>query len=179
MKKKFDYEAYKDKYDESFLKKMETSPTKIKVKAMKEQLYGCTYTEDYARGEVPDQFSMDYWSEKKEDGSLEANLDPVESIACQMELDMSDGRYKVETVQEKRLLEAIDSTGDGKTPETALYVIEVFQEYEYISRVYPYCTLQRKRQFYRQCVDCIEFLPNDAGIERIYFNISRRFEVGH
>lgn len=38
--------------------------------------------------------------------------------------------YDVSTVQERRIMEAIDSKGDGTSPETALCVIYVGQEYE-------------------------------------------------
>ena len=86
--------------------------------------------------------------------------------------------YDVSTVQERRILEAIDSTGDGKTPETALCVIDVGQEYEYISRVFPYSELRQLKQSVCNGIDCLEFEPA-YGVDRIYFDIGRRFEVGY
>lgn len=44
---------------------------------------------------------------------------------------MMDDDYEQDTPQERLLMEAIDSTGDGKSPETSLCVIDVHQEYEY------------------------------------------------
>lgn len=84
--------------------------------------------------------------------------------------------YDVSTVQERRILEAMDSTGDGKTPETALCVIDVEQEYEYIKRVFPYSDLIMMGQSVYNGIDCLIF---NYGVERIYFDIRRRFEVGY
>ena len=76
-------------------------------------------------------------------------------------------------------LEAIDSTGDGKTPETALCVIDVHQEYEYIQRVVRLSVLQLVRQSVADGIDCLELKDYDGHIEKVYFDISRRFEVGY
>ena len=59
--KKVDYSDYKDKYDESIKAKLATSPESIDIETMRENLYGYTFTEDYAKGVIPDEFSMDYW----------------------------------------------------------------------------------------------------------------------
>ena len=80
--------------------------------------------------------------------------------------------------QEKLILETIDSTGDGKTPETALCVIDVHQEYEYIQRVVRLSVLQLVKQSVRNGIDCLELKNYDGRIEKVYFDISRRFEVG-
>lgn len=81
--------------------------------------------------------------------------------------------------QEKLILEAIDSTGDGKTPETALCVIDVRQEYEYIQRVVRLSALQLVKQSVMNGIDCLELKDYDGRIEKVYFDISRRFEVGY
>ena len=82
------------------------------------------------------------------------------------------------TPQEELLLKTLNSTGDGKSAETALCVIDVSQEYEYMQRVDPYRELEIEKQSVRDGVDCITFKPNRYGIEKLYFNIKRRFEVG-
>ncbi len=93
---------------------------------------------------------------------------------------MKDDDYDVETLQERRILEAIDSTGNGKTPETALCVTDVGQEYEYLARVFPYYLLKVTRQsLYEDSFDRLEFDENPYDIECIYFDIRRRFEVGY
>ena len=81
--------------------------------------------------------------------------------------------------QEKLILETIDSTGDGKTPETALCVIDVHQEHEYIRRVVRLFVLQLVRQSVVNGIDCLELRDYDGRIEKVYFDISRRFEVGY
>ena len=146
MMKKVNYSEYEGKYDESIKERLEKDPESVDVEMMRENLYGYTFSKEYAKGEIPDEFSMDYWEE----------FSP----------------------QEKLILEAIDSTGDGKTPETALCVIDVHQEHEYIQRVVRLSVLQLVRQSVAGGIDCLELRDYDGRIEKVYFDISRRFEVG-
>ena len=143
MMKKVIFSEYEGKYDESIKERLEKDPGSVDVEMMRAFLYGYTFTKEYAKGEIPDEFSMDYWEE----------FSP----------------------QEKLILEAIDSTGDGKTPETALCVIDVHQEYEYIQRVVRLSVLQLVRQSVMNGVDCLELKDYDGRIEKVYFDISRRF----
>ena len=147
MMKKVNYSEYEGKYEESIKERLEKDPESIDVEMMRAFLYGYTFTKEYAKGEIPDEFSMDYWEE----------FSP----------------------QEKLILETIDSTGDGKTPETALCVIDVHQEYEYIQRVVRLSVLQLVRQSVVDGIDCLELKDYDGRIEKVYFDISRRFEVGY
>ena len=50
------------------------------------------------------------------------------------------------------------------------------QEYEYIKRVFPYSDLIMMGQSVYNGIDCLIF---NYGVERIYFDIRRRFEVGY
>lgn len=160
---KVDYSRYRDSYDAKHNEKMHSAPEDISLESMREYIYGYTFTDDYARCIFPDEMSMDYWSELF-DGTYE---------------DWDTDTYDVVSLQERKILEAIDSTGDGKTPETALCVTDVGQEYEYLSRVFPYSLLTVKRQSVCDGIDCLEFEDNVFDIERIYFDISRRFDVGY
>lgn len=205
MIKKVDFAEYKGKYDESVNDDLTTSPEDLSVETMREYLYGYTFTKDYARGEFPDEMSMDYWCDSDDaicdfnadfpcfdrnnmpkgvwdtkgddafdviDEILDDSMDEIDSI-------LSDN-YCIATLQERRILEAIDSTGDGKSKETALCVTDVRLEYEYIDRVRPYNLLEVKRQrLLEDGIDCLEFKPNIFGIECIYFDIHRRFDVGY
>lgn len=89
---------------------------------------------------------------------------------------MMDEDYEQDTPQERLLMEAIDSTGDGKSPETSLCVIDVHQEYEYISRMFPYSRLKMVKQSVSNGIDCLYFDKNSFGFDRIYFNIMRRYD---
>lgn len=159
-----DYSKYRDLYDEEINEKLHSSPSDIDLESMRAYIYGYTFTEGYAKGVFPDEMSMDYWSEQSV------------GEACD---ELMFDRYEVSTIQERKLMEAIDSTGDGKTPETAFCVTDVGQEYEYLRRVFPYSILEIKKQSVSNGVDCLEFEDNGFGAERIYFDISRRFEVGY
>ena len=145
--KKVNYSEYEGKYDEQIKEKMANAPESIDIETMRANLYGYTFTKEYADGVIPDELSMDYWEEY--------------------------------SPQEELLLKAIDSTGDGKTPETALCVIDVHQEYEYIQRVVRLFVLRLVEQSVVNGIDCLTFENNRGGIEKVYFDISRRFEVGY
>lgn len=160
---KIDYSKYKDSYDEKVNEQLHHAPSDIDLESMRAYIYGYTFTEGYAKCEFPDEISMDYWSEQLDEPSEETEFD----------------LYEVATKQERKILEAIDSTGDGKTPETALCVISVGQEYEYLQRVFPYSILTVKQQSFSNGIDCLEFEENAFGVKCIFFDISRRFEVGY
>ena len=188
MKRSVDYPTYEGKYDEGIKNMMAKNPNQIDEETMRANLYGYTYTEEYAKGEIPNEFSMDYWKELFFEGVF-----PLEEMGICMDfenrpdVDDEDSSiydddspiYDVLMPQEEIILKAIDSTGDGKSAETALCVIDVSQEYEYIRRVFPYSDLMIEKQSVRDGIDCISFKSNIFGIEKLYFDISRRFEVGY
>lgn len=181
---KVNYSEYEGKYDEHMKEKMAKEPKSIDIETMRANLYGYTFTKEYADGEIPDEFSMDYWEEYHFENDLidepiEIDLD---SMLHEMELPLREkdpSPYFDVSPQEELLLKAIDSTGDGKTPETALCVIDVHQEYEYIQRVVRLFVLRLVEQSVVNGIDCLTFENNRDGIEKVYFDISRRFEVGY
>jgi hypothetical protein len=182
MMKKVNYSEYEGKYDESIKERLEKDPEIVDVETMRAFLYGYTFTKEYAKGEIPDELSMDYWEERNLEIDLEdPNFDGYEILDDPDLLleDVDDSPYFDVSPQEKLILEAIDSTGDGKTPETALCVIDVHQEYEYIQRVVRLSVLQLVRQSVVDGIDCLELKDYDGRIEKVYFDISRRFEVGY
>ena len=180
---KIDYTEYKDRYDQSVKQKLHSSPDEIDVETMRAYMYGYTFTDKYAKGILPNELSMDYWANECENMTdnedEDFNLQSLGDFEKEVMDSVTNGTidmYDVSTVQERRILEAIDSTGDGKTPETALCVIDVEQEYEYIKRVFPYSDLIMMGQSVYNGIDCLIF---NYGVERIYFDIRRRFEVGY
>ena len=178
MMKKVIYSEYEGKYDESIKERLEKDPGSVDVEMMRANLYGYTYTKEYADGDIPDELSMDYWEEEMELDNLNfEDFEMPDNLDSLLE-DMDDSPYFDVSPQEKLILEAIDSTGDGKTPETALCVIDVHQEHEYIQRVVRLSVLQLVRQSVAGGIDCLELRDYDGRIEKVYFDISRRFEVG-
>ena len=182
VKKKVNYSEYEGKYDKSIKKRLEKTPESIDVETMRANLYGYTFTKEYANGEIPNELSMDYW----EEWNMEIDLENLSSGYYEILEDTdlllgneNDSPYFDVSPQEKLILETIDSTGDGKTPETALCVIDVHQESEYIQRVVRLSVLQLVRQSVNKGIDCLELKDYDGRIEKVYFDISRRFEVGY
>jgi hypothetical protein len=180
--KKVNYSEYEGKYNKSIKERLEKAPERVDVETLRANLYGYTYTKEYAAGEIPDEFSMDYWEERHEEIGLEnLNFEDCEILDNPDSLleDVDDNPYFDVSPQEKLLLETIDSTGDGKTPETALCVIDVNQEYEYIQRIVRLSVLQIVGQNVKKGIDCLEMKDFDGRIEKIYFDITRRFDVSY
>ena len=131
-----------------------------------------------------DELSMDYWEEYHFENDLidepiEIDLDSMLHEMEQPLREKDPSPYFDVSPQEELLLKAIDSTGDGKTPETALCVIDVHQEYEYLERVIRYSGMRLIKQSVRNGIDCLELKDIDGYEEKVFFDISRRFEVGY
>ena len=181
---KVNYSEYEGKYDEHMKEKMAKEPESIDIETMRANLYGYTFTKEYADGEIPDEFSMDYWEEYHFENDLIDEPIEIDLDSMLLEMEQPLGKedpspYFDVSPQEELLLKAIDSTGDGKTPETALCVIDVHQEYEYIQRVVRLFVLRLVEQSVVNGIDCLTFENNRGEIEKVYFDISRRFEVGY
>ena len=173
--KKVNYSDYKDKYDESIKTQLETSPESIDIETMRENLYGYTYTKEYAERTILKELSMDYWEDYHMENDV-LDFDLMEDPDLFLD-DALDQTYFDLSPQEKLLMKTIDSTGDGRTPETAFCVIDVHQEYEYIARSDRFFLLQLVRQSVANGIDCLELKNYKGDIEKVYFDISRRFEV--
>lgn len=185
---KVDYAAYNGKYDESKLALIAEHPEQMSLEDVRQLLYGQTFTDEYAQGEIPDELSMDYWKERSEQIALDSRYenDPSDfdkEAMVQRLLGKNHGidptDYFVDSPQELLLLLAIESTGDGKTPETAKYVIDVHQEYEYLQRVFPLMDMRLLSQkIIHKTYDCLELADGDEKTY-LYFHIGRRVEVGY
>ena len=181
---KVNYSEYEGKYDEQIKEKMANAPKSINIETMRANLYGYTFTKQYADGVIPDELSMDYWEEYHFENDLIDEPIEIDLDSMLLEMEQPLGKedlspYFDVSPQEELILKAIDSTGDGKTPETALCVIVVHQEYEYIHRVVRLSVLRLVKQSVKDGVDCLELEDYDGSIEKVFFNISRRFEVGY
>jgi hypothetical protein len=181
---KVNYSEYEGKYDEHMKEKMAKAPESIDIETMRANLYGYTFTKQYADGVIPDELSMDYWEEYHFENDLIDEPIEIDLDSMLLEMEQPLGKedlspYFDVSPQEELILKAIDSTGDGKTPETALCVIDVHQEYEYIHRVVRLSVLRLVKQSVKDGVDCLELEDYDGSIEKVFFNISRRFEVGY
>lgn len=119
------------------------------METMRGLIYGYTFTEDYAKGIIPDAFSMDYWASKK--AGLFDNYS-----------------------QEQLLFDAISSTGEGLSKEDAICVICIQHECENIMREWP-LKIKGQKLLLDRNIDCIEFEEGQM-IDKLYFDINRWFE---
>ena len=166
-----DYSKFKDSYDENLIAKWKNHEVELDVETLRSLFYGYTFV-------IEDALSMDYWKERAfEEGdddstpSFDLDADIMDDLEKAMEdVDM----YEVGTPQERLLMEVLDSTGDGKTPETAICVIDVSQEYEYLERKFPFSCLCVEKQTQSGGIDCLYFKGNAFDEKCIYFDISRK-----
>ena len=147
------FENYKGKYDLKVCEELFKNPETADLEKLREQFYGYVFTEGYKNKEIPDMFNMDYWD---------------------------DLNLEYDSPQSELLGKVIESSGNGKTPDTAYCVIFVGNEYDFIERVYPYFLLERKRQslirYEDKYIDCWEFEENDFGIDKVYFDVTALFK---
>ena len=173
---KVDYNLYKDAYDKDVIQAWKERKLELDVETLRALMYGFTFTKEYAEGNLEESLFMDYWRD--------CNLNFVPKLLCEESVDeemdkmVEDGSLVIIS-RVCLLMQTIDSTGDGKTPETALCVIDVQQEYEYIRSKFPYIFLRVVKQKLLDGIDCLCFDDNPFGIDCIYFDIKRRFEVGY
>ena len=147
---RFNYSYYEQTFSLELLKDFEEGRLNgFDIETMRGLIYGYTFTEDYAKGIIPDAFSMDYWAAKK--SGLFGNCP-----------------------QEQLLFDAISSTGEGLSQDDAICVICVMQEYEYIKREWG-LKIKSQKLLRDKMIDCIEFEEGQM-IEKLYFDISRWFE---
>ena len=177
---KVDFVKYKDAYDEDVIQAWKRRVLELDVETLRALMYGFSFTKDYAEGNLEDSLFMDFWKEKSLELELESDsYNDIDDAIEETMNNMMDDDYIVDSPQERLLMKTIESTGDGKSLETALCVIDVHQEYEYIERKFPFCCLRMTKQSFSNGIDCLHFEENSFEIDCIYFDISRRFQVGY
>lgn len=177
---KVDFVKYKDAYDKNVIQAWKSGEQELDVETLRAMMYGFTFTQDYSEGNLEESLFMDFWRDNSLDLDLELDSDNGFDDPIEEAMNNSlDDDYMVDTPQERLLMKTIESTGDGKSPGTAFCVIDVHQEYEYIERKFPFCCLKMTKQSVRNGIDYLHFDENPFGIDCIYFDISRRFDVGY
>ena len=166
---KVDFVKYMDAYYKNVIQAWKSGEQELDIETLRAMMYGFTFTKDYAEGNLEDSLFMDFWKEKSLELELESDSynDIDDAIEEAMNNAMDDD-YMVNTPQERLLMKTIESTGDGKSPETAFCVIDVGQEYEYIERKFPFCCLKMTKQSVRNGIDC---LHQKTFLWRIYYII--------
>ena len=166
---KVNYPEYVQGFSEDLLKKFVEGGRKLRefdTEMVRGLIYGYTFTEDYAKGHIPDTLSMDYWLGKDTNSnSLKPNKNIIERLS-----DLSLN----EVVGQGGLIEeALMSTGDG-TIDHPYCVICVEHEYEILKCLSRDITIKRQSLLpgYIDCIECEEY-----GVPHVeYFDISRWFE---
>ena len=130
-------------------------------------LYGYTFTEDYAKGIIPDELSIEYWNRKNEDRFANAQKNTLHSAFAYHSLSDMLG-------QDGLICEAIESTGNGAL-DNPYCVICVEQEYEFLRSHRPTMKVVSQKLLPGH-IDSVVLEEEGSYSETIYFNISRWFE---
>lgn len=123
---KVDFNQYKDAYDQDVIQAWKSRELELDVETLRAMMYGFTFTNDYAEGNLEDSFFMDYWKDNSSELYFEPDLsDVVDDLFEKAMNNVREDDYLIDTPQERLLMQTIESTGDGKSPETAFCVIDV------------------------------------------------------
>ena len=164
--KKVNYQDYEQAFNSYWLKKfVEGQLRDFKTETMRGLVYGYTFTEDYAKGIIPDELSVEYWNQEEGKKQKTHNSNIIERYT-----GLSLAEY---LGQGPLICEALKSTGDG-TLDNPYCVICVEHEYETLKSLSPVITIKRQTLLpgYIDCFECEEY-----GIPHVeYFDISRWFE---
>jgi hypothetical protein len=97
------------------------------------------------------------------------------ALVCYHYMKDEENKAKMNTRYENILLTIIES-GDGKTAATAFVVMKVSDEYELMNNMQVQNTMQSLVQDPAGPCDMMTLKPNDLGLEKLYFNVSKLFE---
>ena len=165
--KKVNYQDYENAFNNYWLKKfVEGQLRDFNTETMRGLVYGYTFTEDYAKGIIPDVLSAEYWRQEESKKQKTHNPNIIERYTG-LSLAEYLGRGPL-------ICEAIESTGKG-TLDDPFCVICVGHEYEFLRRYYPTMRVVSQRLLPGH-IDCLELEGLGGYTETIYFDISRWFE---
>ena len=173
--RKVRYSDYVQGFSDDLLKKFEEgwrNLNEFDTETMRGLIYGYTFTEDYAKGIIPDGLSMDYWRGKDTNSTYFNRPKHIAKNITKHNTEMQSSLSLNEMIGRSGLIrDAILSTGDG-TIDHPYCVICVEHEYE----IFRGMTI--KRQYLLPgYIDCFECEEVEWGIPHvIYFDISRWFE---
>lgn len=162
--KKLDYEEYEHAFSNALL----LSFTKgmlygFDTEKMRGLVYGYTFTEDYAKGIIPDELSVEYWDEKNNNRRI--------IRSCQLSLAECLGQGGL-------IFEAIMSTGEG-TLDNPYCVICEKHEYEFLKSYYSRMKIISRGHLPGN-IDWFYCEDKEYDFsETFYFDRSRWFERGN
>lgn len=159
-----DFSQYKESYSVELENKF-TSGQYMSTEEVRQLMYGALVTDSIVDGEI---FDLYYW------------YDMEEKLKKEMSYTKEKDPEKIRLIRsipgiQLSLINALLSSGDGLTPESAITVISVPQEYEIAEQLgvpREYCTRQCLVQLDGKQYDCLEFKPNPRGIEQLYFDVT-------
>ena len=157
--------SFSDDKLKSFVEDRLRNLSDFDTETMRGLIYGYTFTEDYAKGIVPDTLSMDYWSRKDPPRFPKPSKKLREIIPLSISEYIGHGG---------RIRDAIKSTGDG-TIDHPYCVICVGQEYEFLRHGGFGPVKIIRQRLLPGWIDCIDIEGMDCS-KSICFDISRWFE---
>jgi hypothetical protein len=74
----------------------------------------------------------------------------------------------------KCIIDAMSLTGDGLTKETAIHVISVSNEYDFL---FDNGFSMQNQAFVNGGFDVLKLKPNEAGVEELWFDVNKPFNT--
>lgn len=159
-----DFSQYKESYSSELADKF-TSGQYMTTEEVRQLMYGAMVTDIVVNGKI---FEMDYWYDMEEQLSKELSIAKTK--------DKEKHRMFLATPGIRlSIITALLSTGDGLSPESAITVVTVHQEYEIAEHLgvpRNYCIQQSLQAINGKKYDCLEYKTNPRGIERLYFDVT-------
>ena len=160
--RKVNFSEYEHSFSYDQLKDFEESRLDgFDMETMRGLIHGYTFTEDYAKGVVPESFSMEYWANKKDVPNREKYRHLVFLPFCKC-------------AQEQLICDAINNTGEGMSIDKPFCVICVEHEYEFLRRAWPMKIIRQR--LLPGNIDRFD-LEEEDNTESIYFDVSRWLEI--
>jgi len=172
--RKVDFDEYKNSCTKELLQQFLDGKLGLEtpIETLRGIMFGYTFTEDYVNNRHVSPFSIQYWEDVVDFGENIPN-DWGEKIDDEVIVELCQNRID-------QIVDTLLSTGDGKSPGTAFCVIDTYQEYELMREIFTFGIPEKIRQSLLEGgIDCIEFASNEYGVEKLYFDVHRRFEVGY
>ncbi len=180
--RKVDFSKYKTSYNKELEEKF-LAGIELSTEHVRELIYGYTFTKEYAQEYRDSIFSISHWYDiiDKAESMQFSEFDPDSDME---DMDDEECDEIIDSASDiaDMIFYAIYSTGDGKSPETAFCVIDTYQEYEMLQRLFGRDVRVTRQTLLGNHIDCIEFQSGFCGSEqsfKVFFDMSRRYEVGY
>lgn len=178
-----DFSQYENSYSAELENKF-CSGQYMSTEEVRQLMYGALCTDIFVDGKI---FELDYWNDMEFDLEDDLEDEPedfevgFEEVVAELMSQKPEKARLLHSIPGIRLaiISALLSTGDGLSPESAITVVTVAQEYDIAEQLgvpRQFFIRQSLQQYGDKMYDCLEFETNPRGIEKLYFDVTKIME---